>query len=458
MRHAGLGATERVARYVKETDFSHAPPELVGEVGRAIVDLVAVAVAARNDDGFRILHRIISEDMKPGPCTVIATGEKTTSSHAALLNGGAGHALDYDDVSDALYGHPTVTLVPPLLAMAESRGLSGRALVEAYSIGFDVAVAIALALPVLPHFQRGWHATASIGVMSATAALCRLMGLSVEQTRNALGIAGSNVGGSRQNFGTMTKPMHPGMSSFNAVLAARLAEEGFTADADQWEKPLGYFATFGVNSDLRLLHGSLDSPFSMLRDRLSIKKFACCYNTHRIADASLVLSKIMPAEDISRIDSITVTIQPRGFDPLIHHRPTTGLQGKFSGEYVIAAGLLDGEITLLSFTDDAVQRPKIQELIRKIEVRESPIPPIGKAEWEFSYAVLEVKVGEQIYRERTDIPRGDCRSPLSDEELDLKFLGAVEYSGTGWNAKALLDEVKALPTRKKLGGFAHITS
>ena len=457
MTHTGLGTTERVARYVTEADFSRAPAELVGQVRRAIVDLFAATVAARNDDGFRTLHRVVSEDMKPGPCTVIATGEKTNPSHAALLNGGAGHALDYDDVSDTLYGHPTVTLVPPLLAMAESRGLSGREVVEAYSIGFDVAIAIALALPVWPHFDRGWHATASIGVMSATAALCRLMSLSVEHTRNALGIAGSNVGSSRQNFGTMTKPLHPGMSSFSAVLAARLAEKGFTADPDQLEKPLGYFATFGVNSDLRLLHESLDSPYSMLRDGVSFKKFPCCYNTHRTADAALALSKILPAEVIAKIDSITVTLQPTGSNALIHHRPSTGLQGKFSAEYVIAAGLLDGEVTLLSFMDEAVQRPKIQELIRKIEVRESPTPPIGKPEWEFAYSVLEVKVGDQVYRERVDIPNGDCRKPLSDDELDLKFVRAVEYAGAGWDAKALLDEVKALPSREKLDGFAHLT-
>ena len=452
------GATERVARCVADTDFAHAPAALTGEVRRAIVDLFAATLAARNDDGFRALHRVVSEDMKAGPCTVIATGEKTTPSHAALLNGGAGHALDYDDVSDTLYGHPTVALVPPLLAMAESRGLSGRELVEAYSIGFDVAVAIALALPVWPHFDRGWHATASIGGMSATAALCRLMKLSVEQTRNALGIAGSMVVSSRQNFGTMTKPLHPGLSSFNAVLAARLAESGFTADPDQLEKPLGYFAVFGVDSDLSKLQDSLDSPYAMLRDGVSFKKFPCCYNTHRTADAAVALSKRLGHDLRNRIESVTVTLQPTATNALIHHRPTTGLQGKFSAEYVIAAGLLDGQVTLSSFVDSAVQRATIQELIRKIDVRESPTPPMGPPEWEFAYSVLEVKAGGEVMRERVDIPRGDCRNPLSDDDLDHKFMNAVEFAGAGWNGKALLDEVKAIPSRTKLDGFAHITA
>ncbi len=449
------GATERIARYVAETSFARQPAELTHEVRRAIVDLFAATIAARNDEGFRALHRVVSEDMKAGPCTVIATGESTAPSQAALLNGGAGHALDYDDVSDTLYGHPTVALVPPLLAIAQSRGLSGRELVEAYSIGFDVAVAISLALPVWPHFDRGFHATASVGGMAATAALCRLMKLSVAQTRNALGIAGSMVVSSRQNFGTMTKPLHPGLSSANAVLAARLAEQGFTGDPEQLEKPLGYFAVYGVGSDLEKLHDSLDAPFALLRDGLSFKKFPCCYNTHRTGDAAIALSKKLG--DARRdIESVTCTLQPTATNALIHHRPVTGLQGKFSAEYVIAAGLLDGALPLRAFVDEAVQRPEIQALIRKVDLRESPTPPTGKPEWEFAYSVVEVKARGEIHRERVDIPRGDCRNPLTDDELDAKFLAAVDFAGVPWDARALLEEVKALPARERLGAFSHI--
>lgn len=450
---SGIGATERIARYVAETDFSAAPQKLTTEITRAIIDLFAAAVAARNDEGFSILHQVVSEDMRPGPCTVIATGESTSPLHAALLNGGAGHALDFDDVSDTLYGHPTVTILPPLLAIAESRGLSGKALIEAYSIGFDIAVAISLALPVWPHFNRGWHATASIGVMSATAALCRLMGLSVDQTRHALGIAASNVCSSRQNFGTMTKPLHPGISSQSAVLAARLAERGFTADPDQLEKPLGYFAVFGTDSDLSTLLESLRSPFALLRDGLSFKKFSCCYNTHRTVDAALTLSAAIPAEERQRIDKVVVTLQPTAINALIHHRPTTGLQGKFSIEYVIAAGLIDGELPLVSFEDEAVRRQTVQDLIRKIEVRESPIPPVGPAEWEFAYSVLEVSCGGKTYVERVDIPKGDCRNPLSDQELDEKFLKSAEFARVDWNGRSRLAALRGLAGRQSVSGF-----
>jgi 2-methylcitrate dehydratase PrpD len=191
---------------------------------------------------------------------------------------------------------------------------------------------------------------------------------------------------------------------------------------------------------------------------VSFKKFPCCYNTHRTADAAIALSRRLGAELREKIDSVTVTLQPTATNALIHHRPTTGLQGKFSAEYVIAAGLLDGEVTLPSFVDAAVQRPAIQSLIRKIDVRESPTPPLGPPEWEFAYSVLEVNAGGKVMSERVDIPRGDCRNPLTDDELDCKFLSAVEFAGTGWNGKALLDEIKALPARAKLDGFAHIVN
>ncbi|MBN8478514.1 MAG: MmgE/PrpD family protein [Burkholderiales bacterium] len=454
---ATMGATERVARYVADVDYARAPAELEHRTRRAIVDLFAAAVAAREDAGFRIVRRVVATEAREGPCTIVPTGETTTPAMAALVNGAAGHALDYDDVSDTLYGHPTVTILPPLLAVAQARGSSGRALVDAYNVGFDVAVAIAHALPAKPHFDRGWHATASIGVMSATAALCRLMGLDVARTRHALGIAGSHVGSSRQNFGTMTKPLHPGSSGFSAVLSARLAEEGFTADPEQLEKPLGYFATFGAGSDLRALHRSLDAPQALLRDGLSFKKYPCCYNTHRSADAAIAIAAAMPTAARESIESVTLTLQPSGTDPLIHRRPTTGLQGKFSAEYVVAAGLLDGEVSLLSFRDPAVQRPAVQDLIRRIEVRESANPPLGDRSWDFAYAVLEVTSGGRVWRERVDVPRGDCRLPLTDAELDAKFLHAVEFSGSGWNGPALLREIRALPERRALGGFAAMT-
>ncbi len=123
-----------------------------------------------------------------------------------------GHALDYDDVADPIYGHPSIALYPALFAIAEAEGKSSAELLDAYVAGFEVAMAISTALPIRPHYSRGWHSTATVGVLAATAATSRLLGLSVETTKNALGIATSSASGSRQNFGTQTKPLHPGLA------------------------------------------------------------------------------------------------------------------------------------------------------------------------------------------------------------------------------------------------------
>src|SRR5262245_29630185 len=188
------------------------------------------------------------------------------------------------------------------------------------------------------------------------------MHLDNEATRHALGIVASTASGSRQNFGSMTKPLHPGLAARDAVLAASLARNGFTADPDQLEGPLGYFAMYTGGVDASAVVGALEGPWALIRQGLNVKKYACCYNTHRTADAVLDLarSEQLQADGIAKI---RLTLEPGGFDPLIHRDPKTGLQGKFSPEYVLAAAIVDGRLTLASFLDDAVQRPEISRLV-----------------------------------------------------------------------------------------------
>ncbi|HVT69597.1 MAG TPA: MmgE/PrpD family protein, partial [Trebonia sp.] len=352
--------TESIARFVTDTDLEHAPPELRAQALRAVIDIVGIAIAARDDAGFRILRDTVQGDLAPGRVTVLPTGTRTTAAGAALLNGLAAHALDYDDVAHPMYGHPSVALIPPLLAVAEDSGSTGADLLDAYVIGFEVICALAAGLNIRRHYSKGWHSTATTGVLAATAGVSRLMGLPPEKVRHALGIAASMASGSRQNFGTMTKPLHPGLSSRDAVLAARLAANGFTADISQLEAPLGYFAMYGVDGDPGTAQRQLAKRWSLLDDGINVKKYPCCYNTHRTADAALRLAP-KAGRDIDAITQITVTVEPGGADPLIRHRPATGLEAKFSAEYVVAAILLDGKLSLASFTDAAVQRPRAQE-------------------------------------------------------------------------------------------------
>jgi 2-methylcitrate dehydratase PrpD len=435
--------TDMLARFACDQDLSQAPTVLFERATRAVVDTIGVAIAARLEPSFTILARTIGQGTCTGDATLLAARTRTAPAQAAFLNGTAGHALDFDDVADEIKGHPSVVLLPALLAIAEANGNTGRELLEAYVVGFEVGCAIARGLPVEAHYRRGWHATATIGVLAAVSGVGRLLRLDAIRMRNALGIAASMASGSRQNFGSMTKPLHAGMAARDAVIAGQLAASGFTADQDQLEGPLGYFQLYGVESDPRAVASALAGPRVLLERGLNAKKYACCYETHRAADAALALFEGgLRAEDVR---SVTVSVQPGGLQAIIHHRPTTGLQAKFSAEYVVAACLIDGRLSLSSFADEAVQRADVQKLLQRVVLRESAEPPFGPSSFEDAYAAVEVTRGDGTFvRERCDIPRGHARAPLGDAELESKFRDCLEFAESDWNAEDLLRRLRGM--------------
>ena len=410
--------TEAIADFAAGDPFAAAPEELYARATRAFIDTIGVAIAARLEPPFTMLAK--TAPSQPGEATVLAAGTKTNAQNAALLNGTAGHALDYDDVADQIKGHPSVVLVSALLALAESRGASGRELLNAYAVGFEVACAIASALPVEPHYTRGWHATATVGILGAAAGGGHLLGLSREQLQNALGIAASMASGSRQNFGTMTKPLHAGLAARDAVLAVELAASGFTADPHQLDGPAGYFRQYGVEPRPASVIERLERPTVLLDHGLNVKKYPCCYGTHRMADAALALRA--RGVDASAVSAVHISVEPNGTQAIIHHRPATGLQGKFSGEYVVATCFLDGAVRLSTFTDASVARAPAQDLLRRVTIEEAPHA-------DRAYAELEVELNDgSVVRERCDVPRGDARLPLSDADLEAKFHDCVAFA------------------------------
>ena len=389
---------------------------------RALVDTVAVALAASSDPTVTIALAALGATASSGPSTVLTGGQPADPRQAALLGGLAAHALDFDDVDDAMIGHPSAVLVPAVLAVAEEHDLPGKALLDAYWAGLAVCRALAGALGIDGHYGQGWHSTATVGTVASAAAVARLRGLSLGQTQHALGIAGSLAAGSRQNFGTMTKPLHAGTAASNGVLAATLAAAGFTADQDQLERPLGFLA---------LHHGgpnpSLPDATALATPRLNVKLYPCCYYIHSAADALRDLHhEGLSAPDV---DSIRVTVQPAGSGPLIHHRPTTGLQGKFSMEYASAAVLLDGDLRLPTFTDEHVNRPRAQDLLRRVTLEEAEVPPLGPRDWDTGYAVVQVTGRDGGVRERrVDRPRGHATRPVDEAELRAKFEDALTFA------------------------------
>lgn len=423
----------------------HAP-----EVTRALLDTVAVALGARGAEGDRVLRTWAAGESSTGPATVWTSGEAASPSVAALVNGTAGHLLDYDDVSPSMPLHPSTVLLPALVAVAEARGVGPGRFTAAYDVGAAAFRAVAEVLPQRVHYARGWHTTSTVGRLAAVAALVRLTGADESTARHALGLVASLAAGSRANFGSMTKPLHAGAAARDAVMALELAEAGFTANEAELDAPSGFLERYGA-SDL----GPVGLAAETVDERLAywldawpsdwgLKRYPSCYGTHRGIDATLALRDRAEGR-VPR--SIHATLHPRGTRPLRTSPPTTGTEAKFSLEYTLAVAWLRGAVTLQDFTDEALADPAVQTLMASVVVEESEVPPVGPEEYTSGYTVVEVVLDDGATETaRVDVTHGQNADPLTDAELRAKLHDCAAAGGlTPAEADRVHDAVVAGP-------------
>lgn len=427
--HASADFTATLAEFIVSTDLKLAT-DVTDTVERAVVDTVAAALGAHEDLTVATLLTALSGETDRGASSIWTTGGSSHPRQAALLNGTAAHALDFDDVDDSLIGHPSAVLVPAALAVAEDVGAAGHQLVAGYWVGLLTMRALAAAIDIQAHYSRGWHSTGTLGALGAAATVSRMLDLSRPQTQHALGIAASLSGGSRQNFGSMTKPLHAGVAASSGVLAGTLASSGYTADLQQLEGPAGFLALFGA-TETEHRETALSTALSVLQRSqtagINVKLYPCCYYAHAAIDAMLELvgGGLTPA----RATRVKVQLPPGGLKPLIHHSPATGLQGKFSLEYAVTAALLDGSVGMTTFTDEAVNRAEVRDCLARVQVEEAGAPPVGSGKWDGGAAVVEVTTDDEHLFRRVDRPRGHFTRPAGEDELRQKFADCVTSSG-----------------------------
>jgi 2-methylcitrate dehydratase PrpD len=443
----GQGVTAAVAEFAVGASSASSTEAALDMAERSMVDTVGVTLAARNEETMLALGRAQDGRLPDGPCRVLGVesllGCRTQAVQAALLNGTAAHSLDYDDVADTIKGHPSAVLVPVVLAVGEEVGSTGSAVLQTLSVGFQIECALADGLGIETYYSHGWHSTATIGVIAAAACASRLLGSDVLTTQRALGIAGSMAAGSRQNFGTMTKPLHAGLAASNGILAAQLAASGFTSDPDQLEAPLGYLALYGNEPfDTGRFYETLNGEPVIVSRGLNVKRYPSCYDTSRTAEAALSIAATVAPGDIARV---SVTVEPGGLRPLIHHRPQTGLEAKFSLEFVAAASLLDQHLSLASFTTESVRRAAVRDMMSRLTIAEEEVPPIGGVVWHQSYSVVRVSDHRGVVTEqRVDTPLGHANRPLSEVELSDKFVECLEHAGRGGDPHLLFEQLRSL--------------
>jgi 2-methylcitrate dehydratase PrpD len=233
----------QIAERIHALGYESVSPAACAWTASAFVDTVGVTLAGFVDAGPQALLRVPGVTAAPGPALILGTGRRTSVLDAALVNGVAAHALDYDDVAGSLGGHPSVMLIPALIPLGEWLGCSGRDLVLAYVVGFETMCRIARGVHH-HHYEKGWHPTATLGIFGTVAAAARLLRLPVPQTAVALGLAASLAAGFKANLGTMTKPLHVGHAVRDGVFAALLAQQGFTANPGALEHRQGFLDVF----------------------------------------------------------------------------------------------------------------------------------------------------------------------------------------------------------------------
>ena len=409
---------EGIAERVAAVTFADLPAEAVHSAKLAVLDTVGVTLAGAREPCVQIAARVVGAGL--GECLIFGTDRRAGPLDAALVNGTAAHALDFDDVSNSLGGHPSAPILPALFALGEMLDCSGRDLIAAYVAGFETETRIGRGVN-FHHYEKGWHPTATLGVFGAAAACSHLLGLDPARTAQALAIAASLAAGIKANFGTMTKPLHVGHTARNGLFAAQLAREGFTANPAALEHPQGFLNVFNGagNFDTEAILRDWGRPWDIVRPGLGVKQHPCCGSTHPAIDALLQLRaehRIEPGK-IARLDSWT---HPRRLAHTDRPDPQTGLDAKFSVQYCLARALLNGRIVLEDFEGEAWRDPATRELMRRIHAAPYPDPggdnPPHGAEVRIALDDGRV-VGKRV---AAALGRG-ADNPLPDEALAAKF-------------------------------------
>ena len=451
-----MNITKRIAEYVTATDIEDFPPDAIEAAKGAIMDCLACTLAGSRESLSDILCRYVAAEGSALIASVVGRGFRTSAANAALLNGAMAHALDYDDITQITKTHPTAVLLPASLAVAEEFGASGKDMLLGYMSGFEVACAVGESLSEAYYDDLGWHPTGPLGAVGSAAAASRIMALDPEQTAMAVSLAASQASGLRQNFGTMTKPFHAGDAARAGVVSAKLVREGFTASEDALEGRFGFIRAFsgGQGFDSERVAQNLGNKCYLVESGIEIKKYPCCGSAHLALDAifDLLSQAAIDPEAVDRIDVMVDFDPPRS---LIHPRPVSSLEGKFSMQYCLAAALLDRRVGLPSFTDEQVLRPEAQALIPRIDMRRIPGNE-GKPSWTEGYHQVDVQMKngsvlrQQAHRANSGALRGvtmedirekfrDCASQLLSEATTAEVLARLELLEEGEPVSGLTD-------------------
>ena len=428
-----MSLTHYVADFALGLDYDDIPEGVRRIAIEHILDGYGLALSGHAEEGHAILRRYAQRAGCAEEVVIFGTSLRSTAELAALVNGQAMHAMDYDDTQlstnpASVYGlltHPTTPVLGATSAVAELIGASGRDLLTAYVAGVEVACRTSDASDPR-HYQKGFHSTGTFGAIGAAAGAAKLFGLTTEQTQFCLGIAASLSGGYRENFGTMTKPLHAGQAAHAGVFAARLAHDGFTAARNILEAKRGMYEASSDGYEPARIEGKLGSPFFLEDPGVSIKPYPSGSLSHPGQDAvlELVREHDLKPEDVTEAIAGTNSATTNA---LIYPLPQTALEAKFSFPFFLAIAILRHKVGIEEFRDEVVLDPEVQELMKRCHhVVDEEIDARGFQHMD-TRVVIKLKDG-RVLEKLESFATGHPNKPMTHEQLETKFFECAELA------------------------------
>ena len=405
--------TLALARFVARSRIEDVPPAVVHEAKRAVLNWVGCAIGASRHETVNRALAALAPFVGPAQASVLGRHEKVDILHAALFNGMTSHTFDFDDTHLRTVIHPTGPVASAILALSEYMPVTGSEFLHALVLGVEVECRIGNA--VYPsHYDIGWHITGTTGVFGAAAAAGKLLGLSEPRLVWALGIAATQAAGLREMFGSMCKPLHPGMAAKNGLYAALLAQQDFTSTTAGIEGKRGFANVLATERDYEAITGRLGETWELAEN--TYKPFACGIVIHPVIDGCIQLRNEhhVQAEDIERID---VSVHPLVLELTGKTRPAVGLEGKFSVFHCAAAAVIDGAVGEAQFSDERVVDPRVTALRDRVRAAVDPAMHEDAAD-----VRITLRDGK-VLSKRVDHAIGSLDRPMSDADLEAKFRG-----------------------------------
>src|SRR6266480_68003 len=459
------GLTEYVGQFVASTRYEDIPEGVIELGKKSILDGLGLALAGSRAQTGSICREYLGQlGICDGKSSIIGSSIKTSPRFAAFVNGVSIHADDFDDTQlsaakDRVYGllvHPTVPVLPAVLAVTENRAISGKEFMLAYHLGVEVECKIAEAISPR-HYQDGFHSTGTCGPFGSAAACAKLLQFDLSKIRNTFGLAASQSGGLRENFGTMTKPFQAGHAAESGLLSAELVSLGWTAAEQILEADRGFFHASGGSFDPNAIMNRLGKPWTFASPGISLKPYPSGSLAH---PAMTELVRLIEANNIQadQVEKVDCGANHNMTTTLLHHQPKTGLEAKFSMEFCLAILLLERKAGLGEFSDKVVQRADVQEIIRKINFYVDP--QAESAGFDKMMSILKIHLRDgRVITGRADFAKGSPANPMSFDEAATKFRGCAEYAN--WpkvKTEKIIAFVKTLDSTSDISALSRLLS